>query len=381
MCTPSAPPLLSCVFCILFTKDLVQRTLAHPKYAANYSFEKDASWITASPCGDGCADLPQVVALDCEMCLSEDPVDKSLNGKELVRLSIINGANGEPLMDTLVRPGNPVVDWRTSIHGVAPEHMEGVLFTHRHAQAAIARICCQRTVIIGHALNNDLESLKMTHDRIVDTSFLFKSRGKDATPSLKDVVKATLGKTIQDGAHDSVTDAKCTLDAAKYALDNAGAPLPPISRTKRARPNPTAAAADNASESDKKRREERALMVHRLPAGTTLEQLTRVMQKKTRVVAVEVEPISFSATTGKTQVVYASRAQADIAFNGISTSAQEDRSGRLEKKIFISEDGHKYIKVRHNVQMSDEPEQGEGEGLASVPIESDTSASSSSEDA
>ena len=59
-------------------------------------------------------------------------MDKSLNGKELVRLSIINGANGEPLMDTLVRPGNPVVDWRTSIHGVAPEHMEGVLFTHRY---------------------------------------------------------------------------------------------------------------------------------------------------------------------------------------------------------------------------------------------------------
>ncbi|CAN0564820.1 unnamed protein product, partial [Laminaria digitata] len=49
----------------------------------------------------------------------------------------------------------------------------------------------------------------MTHDRIVDTSFLFKSSGKkDSTPSLKDVVKATLGKTIQDGAHDSVTDAK-----------------------------------------------------------------------------------------------------------------------------------------------------------------------------
>ncbi|CAN0544640.1 unnamed protein product, partial [Laminaria digitata] len=83
-------------------------------------------------CGDGCAGLPQVVALDREMCLSKDPVNKSLNGKELVRLSIINGANGEPVMDTLVRPGNPVVDWRTSIHGVAPEHVEGVLFTHRY---------------------------------------------------------------------------------------------------------------------------------------------------------------------------------------------------------------------------------------------------------
>ncbi|CAN0564775.1 unnamed protein product, partial [Laminaria digitata] len=31
----------------------------------------------------------------------------------------------------------------------------------RHAQAAVARICCQHTVIIGHALNNDLESLKV----------------------------------------------------------------------------------------------------------------------------------------------------------------------------------------------------------------------------
>ncbi|CAN0541607.1 unnamed protein product, partial [Laminaria digitata] len=52
-------------------KGLVGRTRAHPKFATNYSFDKDASWITASPCGDGCAGLPQVVALDCEMCLSE----------------------------------------------------------------------------------------------------------------------------------------------------------------------------------------------------------------------------------------------------------------------------------------------------------------------
>lgn len=30
-----------------------------------------------------------------------------------------------------------------------------------HAQAALARICCQHTVMIGHALNNDLEALKV----------------------------------------------------------------------------------------------------------------------------------------------------------------------------------------------------------------------------
>ena len=54
-----------------FAKALVERTRTHPKFTANYSFVKDASWITAPPCGDDCGGLPQVVALDCEMCLSE----------------------------------------------------------------------------------------------------------------------------------------------------------------------------------------------------------------------------------------------------------------------------------------------------------------------
>ncbi|CAM9877600.1 unnamed protein product, partial [Hapterophycus canaliculatus] len=140
---------------------LVDRTRAHPKFAKDYCFDTDATWITASPCGESCAGLPQVVAVDCEMCMSEDPLSKERNGKELLRMSIVRGDDGERLMDTLVRPSNPVVDWRTDIHGVASQHLEGVMFTHRHAQVAISRICCQHTVIIGHALNNDLTALKV----------------------------------------------------------------------------------------------------------------------------------------------------------------------------------------------------------------------------
>lgn len=45
------------------------------------------------------------------------------------------------------------------------------------------------------------------------------------------------------------------------------------------------------------------------------------------------------------QVIYASRAQADVAFNGISTSAHEESSGRLQKKIYTSQDGKKYFAV------------------------------------
>ena len=52
-------------------QELVELTRAHPRYAKNYAFDTDATWIKASPCGDACAGLPQVVAVDCEMCISE----------------------------------------------------------------------------------------------------------------------------------------------------------------------------------------------------------------------------------------------------------------------------------------------------------------------
>lgn len=56
---------------------------------------------------------------------------KERNGKELVRLSIVRGEDGEKLLDTLVRPSNRVVSWLTDIHGVAPKHLEGVSFMQR----------------------------------------------------------------------------------------------------------------------------------------------------------------------------------------------------------------------------------------------------------
>lgn len=56
---------------LLASQGLVDRTRAHPKYAKNYRLETDAAWITAPACGEACAGLPQVVALDCEMCASE----------------------------------------------------------------------------------------------------------------------------------------------------------------------------------------------------------------------------------------------------------------------------------------------------------------------
>lgn len=76
-------------------------------------------------------DLPSSNAAFFPFLCFQDPLSKERNGKELLRMSVVRGDDGEQLVDTLVRPGNPVVDWRTDIHGVGPQHLEGVTFTHR----------------------------------------------------------------------------------------------------------------------------------------------------------------------------------------------------------------------------------------------------------
>ena len=52
--------------------------------------------------------LPQVVAIDCEMCQTEDPLTGAKDNSALVRLSIVNGldldevATGLAVLDMLV---------------------------------------------------------------------------------------------------------------------------------------------------------------------------------------------------------------------------------------------------------------------------------------
>jgi hypothetical protein len=153
-----------------------------------------------------------VLALDCEMCGTQDPVSREQDHKALIRLSVINGLDEkEVVMDTLVLPTWPVVDYRSDIHGVQAKDLrvgihgtslcvsellgprvylfreprrptgpfylnnlchggcpcsqtrsDGVpqncQFTLRHAQAAMLQVCCEETVLIGHAIDNDLVS-------------------------------------------------------------------------------------------------------------------------------------------------------------------------------------------------------------------------------
>ena len=211
----------------------VIETRKHDRFVTSFDFKKykenDASnglpstWVKPKPYGSWCAHNPQAIAIDCEMCESQDPLTGVKNAKALCRVSVVNAEKpDEVLLDTLVKPSWPVTDYRTRINGIAKEHLENVEFTLRHAQAFMLKLCSQETVIVGHAVHNDLVALNIEHDVVSDSSYLFRAKDSPtATPSLKDTVKTMLKKDMPE-THDSVNDARKALECVVHWVENDG---------------------------------------------------------------------------------------------------------------------------------------------------------------
>ena len=72
------------------------------------------------------------------MCETHCAESDTRNGKELVRLSVVDGTTGGTLLDSLVRPRARIVDMRSTIHGVTAAHLEECAFELQHAQVRTA---------------------------------------------------------------------------------------------------------------------------------------------------------------------------------------------------------------------------------------------------
>ena len=116
------------------------------------------------------------------------------------------GAHDDVVLDSLVKPSLPIKDAVERVHGIKASDLDGVAFTLAHAQAALAQLCSDRTVLIGHAVANDLEALRFRHGCIVDTSVAYGVVGAAAgvAPSLRDVAAAVL-PPAQDAVNKSAT--------------------------------------------------------------------------------------------------------------------------------------------------------------------------------
>ncbi|KAI0832387.1 ribonuclease H-like protein [Trametes gibbosa] len=181
-----------------------------------------------------------VVALDCEMIYTT-------GGMRVARVSVIDAA-GKEIFDEYVRmdEGVEVIDFNTRFSGITEENLAGAVLPLAAVRRSMDAFINANTIIIGHALENDLKTLRMIHHRCVDTAVLFPhTAGPPYRRALRALAKEYLGQTIQAAGaagHSSVEDSVATLDLVRWHVVNGRKPAP--------KPTPTAARTSTAAASD-----------------------------------------------------------------------------------------------------------------------------------
>jgi DNA polymerase III epsilon subunit-like protein len=163
---------------------------------------KDQDWLQLD------TDFSNLVGIDCEMV-------ETVAGKELARVSLIDHL-GRVLYDAVVLPENEITDYITQYSGITPKMIRDCKTTFREAQKRVLSFLSKDSILVGHAIENDLKCLKLVHDRIVDTSDIFPHpNGYPSKHSLVFLLQRVLRETLdREGGHDSVDDARATLRIA-----------------------------------------------------------------------------------------------------------------------------------------------------------------------
>ncbi|XP_057325246.1 uncharacterized protein LOC130667593 isoform X2 [Microplitis mediator] len=147
-----------------------------------------------------------VVALDCEMCITS-------NGFEPTRLTVVQ-LDGSTIYDAFIKPDHEIIDYNTQFSGIRAEDLQGARTlhdVHRDLQTFIHA----DTIIIGHGLENDLRKLKILHETVLDTAFIYPHRyGFPNKTKLKILAETELHRTIQSAEHCAHEDAQAAMDLA-----------------------------------------------------------------------------------------------------------------------------------------------------------------------
>ena len=172
------------------------------------------SWLDHTPVPREAGSFP-MFALDCEMV-------ETAQGLELARISLVNEAL-ECIYDKLVKPENPVIDYKTQFSGITEEMLVGVATSLCDVQTSLCKLLPPQSILVGHSLENDLHTLKMAHPCVIDTSCLFIPQGDPHKPKLRLLSRRLLGAEIQagSGGHNSVEDATACMKLVQAKLSGA----------------------------------------------------------------------------------------------------------------------------------------------------------------
>ncbi|GAM87922.1 hypothetical protein ANO11243_059500 [Dothideomycetidae sp. 11243] len=178
------------------------------------------------------------ITFDCEM-------GYTALGLELIRLTAVAWPSNEELIDILVQPKGTILDFNSRFSGVFAETFRSavqwtentrplpmqnsgggdslsplpIVSSPEVARKILCSYITPDTPLIGHALENDLNSVRLCHRKVVDTVALYPHpRGLPIRHSLRQLAFEHLGRHIQTAGaagHDSLEDARATGDLVR----------------------------------------------------------------------------------------------------------------------------------------------------------------------
>lgn len=165
----------------------------------------------------------KAIAIDCEMAYGRDGTEQP------VSICIVDVIQGKVLLNSLVKPRQRIFKWNSRIHGIDLSTFtaeSNYLNGWAEARSRLLELIDKDTVIVGHALRNDLRSLRVAHDNIVDTAVLtsqavFGTESLKRFWSLKTLCTEFLDMRIQaKSKHSALEDAMATREVALWCIYN-----------------------------------------------------------------------------------------------------------------------------------------------------------------
>ncbi|XDV15245.1 hypothetical protein PO909_015369 [Leuciscus waleckii] len=150
---------------------------------------------------------PGVFAVDTQTCYTTQ-------GLELARVTVVNSSL-QVIFDSFVKPGNDVIDYNTRFSGISEDDVKGTSSSLRDVQAVLLSFINADTILIGHGLENDLASLRIIHNNVIDTSVVFPHRlGLPHKRELNSLTADYLRRIIQESVagHDTREDATACME-------------------------------------------------------------------------------------------------------------------------------------------------------------------------
>ena len=147
--------------------------------------------------------------------------------EEVVSVCIVDVIQGKVLLNSLVKPRQRIFRWHSHIHGIDSSTFtaeNNPLDGWEEARSRLFDFIDRDTVIVGHALRNDLKCLRIAHDNIVDTSVLtskavFGTESLKRYWSLKMLCTELLDMRIQKRSkHSALEDAMATRELALWCI-------------------------------------------------------------------------------------------------------------------------------------------------------------------